>query len=125
MRKVFFSLVVLLMSISMSAQTPEKKEKILGEVSVPLSSLRLANDLVPYGYSQQTALPLIQALQIMSETPTQNLRGDKEKGSDTIVKDSKEEKVSFDYAKILADAKDFADGNEHLLALIYDKTCKK
>ena len=52
--------------------TPEKKEKILGEVSVPLSSLRLANDLVPYGYSQQTALPLIQALQIMSETPTQN-----------------------------------------------------
>lgn len=61
MRKVFFSLVVLLMSISMSAQTPEKKEKFLGEVSVPLSSLRLANDLVPYGYSQQTALPLIQA----------------------------------------------------------------
>lgn len=49
------------MSISMSAQTPEKKEKFLGEVSVPLSSLRLANDLVPYGYSQQTALPLIQA----------------------------------------------------------------
>lgn len=61
MRKGFFSLVVLLMSISMSAQTPEKKEKFLGEVSVPLSSLRLANDLVPYGYSQQTALPLIQA----------------------------------------------------------------
>ena len=45
----------------------------------------------------------------MSETPKQNLRGDKEKGSDTIVKDSK----------------DFADGNEHLLALIYGKTCKK
>ena len=61
----------------------------------------------------------------MSETPKQNLRGNKEKGSDTIVKDSKEEKVSFDYAKILADAKDFADGNEHLLALIYGKTCKK
>ena len=61
----------------------------------------------------------------MSETPKQNLRGDKKKRSDTIVKDSKEEKVSFDYAKILADSKDFADGNENLLALIYGKTCKK
>ena len=120
MRKFLFSLAVLLMSISMSAQTLEKKEQIQGEVSVPLSSLRLANDLVRYGYSQQSALPLIQALQIMAETPTQNLRGDKDKAGETVHKDSKDEKVSFDYARILADAKDFADGNEHLLALISD-----
>lgn len=118
MKKVFLVLALLLMGITMNAQTPEKKEQIQGEVSAPLSSLRLANDLVRYGYSQQSALPLIQALQIMGETPTQNLRGDKEQAKETAQKDSKEEKVSFDYAKILADAKEFAEGNEHLLALI-------
>ena len=117
MRKVLFSLAVLLMSISMSAQTTEKKEQIQGEVSVPLSSLRLANDLVRYGYAQQNALPLIQALEIMAETPTQELGSEKEKSTSTSTS-TKEEKVSFDFAKVLADAKEFADGDEHLLALI-------
>ena len=77
----------------------------------------MANELIRYGYAQQSALPLIQALEIMAETPTQEL-GSKKETSSAKATSKKEEKVSFDFAKILADAKEFADGDEHLLALI-------
>lgn len=117
MRKIILFLAVMLVSLSVGAQTDETKEELKGEVSAPLSSLKLANDLIRYGYAQQNALPLIQALEIMAETPTQALGTDKEK-STTTKTTSKEDKVSFDYAKVLADAKEFADGDEHLLALI-------
>lgn len=117
MRKVVFFLALMLVSISMSAQIQESKEELKGEVSAPLSSLKLANDLIRYGYAQQSALPLIQALGIMAETPTQELGSEKEKSTTTSTS-TKEEKVSFDFAKILTDAKEFADGDEHLLALI-------
>ncbi len=116
MRKVVFFLAMMLVGLSMNAQTQETKEELKGEVSAPLSFLKLANDLIRYGYAQQNALPLIQALEIMAETPTQELGSEKEKSTTTAT--SKEEKVSFDFAKVLADAKEFADGDEHLLALI-------
>lgn len=117
MRKVVFFLAFMLVCMSMSAQTQETKEELKGEVSAPLSSLKLANDLIRYGYAQQNALSLIQALEIMAETPTQEL-GSKTEKSTTTSTSTKEEKVSFDFANILADAKEFADGDEHLLALI-------
>lgn len=117
MRKIVFFLTMMLVSLSMNAQAQETKEKLKGEVSAPLSSLKLANDLIRYGYAQQNALPLIQALEIMAGTPTQELDSGKEESATTATS-AKEEKVSFDFAKVLADAKEFADGNEHLLALI-------
>lgn len=117
MRKIAFILAMMLVSLSISAQAQESKEELKGEVSAPLSSLKLANDLIRYGYAQQNALPLIQALEIMAETPTQELGSEKEKSTSTSTS-TKEEKVSFDFAKVLADAKEFADGDEHLLALI-------
>ncbi|MCF2602869.1 hypothetical protein JQM84_04055 [Parabacteroides distasonis] len=114
MKRVFLVFAVLLMGATAVAQTTETKEDLKGEVSVPLSSMRLANDLIRYGYAQQSALPLIQALEIMAETPTQTLRGEKENTQEA----SKDGTLSYDYNKIVADAKEFADGNEHLLALI-------
>lgn len=115
MRKIVVVVMAMFAGISMYAQTPEAKDELKGEISAPLSSLRLANDLIRYGYAQQKALPLIQALEIMAETPTQGLHGEKEKNGDVA---TKEEAVSFDYAKVLADAKDFAEGNETMLSLI-------
>lgn len=117
MRKVVLFLALILVSMSMNAQTQEPKEEFKGEVSASLSSLKLANDLIRYGYAQQSALPLIQALEIIAETPTQELGSEKEE-STTSSTSTKEEKISFDFAKILADAKEFADGDELLLALI-------
>ena len=117
MRKIMLLLAVMLVSFSVGAQTDETKEELKGEVSAPHSSLKLANDLIRYGYTQQNALPLIQALEIMAETPTQELGTEKENAATAKIS-SKEEKVSFDYSKVLNDAKEFADGDEHLLALI-------
>ena len=110
-------MAMMLVSLSISAQAQESKEELKGEVSALLSSLKLANDLIRYGYAQQNALPLISALEIMAETPTQELGSEKKKSTSTSTS-TKEEKVSFDFAKVLADAKEFADGDEHLLALI-------
>ena len=115
MKKIIFAFVALIACTAVYAQTPKTKEALKGEVSQPLSSMKLANDLIRYGYTQQTALPLIQALEIMAETPTQALRGEKEKANETAPKDAQ---LSFDYNKILTDAKEFSDGNEHLLAII-------
>lgn len=115
MKNLIITFVAMIVCSSVYAQTPETKEALKGEVSEQLSTLKLANDLVRYGYAHQSALPLIQALEIMAETPTQALHGEKEKTGEATSKDAQ---FSFDYRKILADAKEFADGNENLLAII-------
>ena len=95
MRKVAFFLALILVSLSISAQAQESKaeskEELKGEVSAPLSSLKLANDLIRYGYAQQSALPLIQALEIIAEPPTQEL-GSKKESSSAKATSKKEEK---------------------------------
>ena len=110
----------LLSASTLLAQNPEPKEELQGNVSPAISSLRLATDLVKYGYSQQSALPLIEALQIISENPTQPLKTDVERTDEgEIGKDaSKNGIVTLDFDTILADAKEFADGNETLLGLL-------
>ena len=91
-----------------------------GEASPAVSALRLATDLVKYGYSQQSALPLIDALQIISENPTQPLKAEVERVAEGEVGEDagKSGMVTLDFDTILADAKDFADGNEPLLSLL-------
>jgi hypothetical protein len=102
----------------MHAQTVEQKEVQKGDVSPAISALRLAADLVKYGYSQQSALPLIDALQIINENPTQVLNADVKGETSTPATDSKKGTVTLDFAKIVASAKEFADGDETMLKLI-------
>ena len=119
MKKVLFPVVILLMSSMTWAQNVEKKQKPNGEVSMALSAIRLASDLVKYGYAQQSALPLVEALQIMNENPTQPLTAKKEGVPvDTLKTDGKSCNVSLDYAAILASAKEFAEGDDTMLKLI-------
>lgn len=119
MKKILFSAVAMLLATAMCAQDIEKKDELKGEVSNSLSALRLANDLVKYGYAQQSALPLVEALQIMNDNPTQPLKADREGTEvDTSKSNGKSSTVSLDYDKILADAKEFAEGDETLLKLI-------
>ncbi len=108
----------LLCASTLSAQTPEPKEELKGNVSPAVSALRLAADLVRYGYSQQSALPLIDALQIISENPTQPLKSEVEGVVEVSEDADKSGMVTLDFNTILADAKDFADGNETLLGLL-------
>lgn len=110
----------LLCASTLSAQTPESKEELQGNASPAVSALRLASDLVRYGYSQQSALPLINALQIISENPTQPLKAEVERATKGEVGEDagKSGMVTLDFDTILADAKVFADGNETQLALL-------
>ena len=119
MKKILFTIVALLLSSATWAQEIEKKEDLQGEASASLSALRLATDLVKYGYAQQSALPLIEALEIINDNPTQSLNAEREGESvDTTQTDGKKGIVSMDTEAILKDAKEFADGDDVLLQLI-------
>lgn len=120
MKKILLSSIALVMLASASwAQEIKEKEEIKGEVSSSLSALRLATDLVKYGYAQQSALSLAEALQIINENPTQPLKAEREGAAADISKsEGKSGKISLDYDKILADAKAFADGDETITKLL-------
>ena len=119
MKKLFLLSAFALFTFGTSAQEIEKKDELKGEVSSSLSSLRLASDLVKYGYAQQSALPLIEALQIMNENPTQPLKSERTgEDVDTSNNDGKSSQVSLDYGKILADAKELAADDELLMKLL-------
>lgn len=121
MRKITLLMLSLLCASTLLAQTSEQKEKLHGNASPAVAALRLASDMVRYGYSQQSALPLIAALQIISQNPTQLLKAEVERGVEgKIISDDagKRGMVTLDFNTILADAKDFADGNESLLSTL-------
>ena len=119
MKKIIFSILTVLSFISMNAQEIPAKEALQGNVSQEVAALRLATELVKYGYAQQSALPLIDALQIISEIPIQALDASKvgEAVIDSVAVEKKS-KISFNYQSILAGAKKFADGDDNLLAII-------
>lgn len=119
MKKYVLSFVLALMASLSWAQEIEKKTELKGEVSLGVNALKLATDLVKYGYEQQSALPLIQALQIIAENPTQPLKATREGSNvDTTKNDGKKGYVSLDFNEIVTKAKEFADGDETMTALI-------
>ena len=118
MKKIALLLSALLITTTVWAQEIEKKEELKGEASPEFRAMRLAGDLVKYGYEQQSAFTLIDAMQILIDNPTQPLKVDME-GSQTINQgDVKNGTITFDFDKLLADAKQFADGDETTLKLI-------
>lgn len=119
MKKLILSMCLFAVSFAAIAQTIETKPEIKGESSESLAAVRLANDLLRYGYTNQSTLALLDALQIFSENPTQKLNTTREGTAvDESNMEGKKAKVSFDYETVLADAKKFANGDPNLLALI-------
>ena len=119
MKKVFLFVSMIAVAISGIAQTVEKKPEIKGETSESLAAVKLANQILRYGYENKSTLALINALQILSENPTQAFNATKQgEAVDETKNDGKKAKVSFDYESVLADAKAFAEGDPNLLALI-------
>ncbi len=106
-------------TISGMAQTVEDKPEVKGETSESLAAVKLANQVLRYGYENKSTLALLDALQIFSENPTQALNATKKGDAvDESKTDGKKAKVAFDYDTVLADAKTFADGDPNMLALI-------
>ena len=118
MKKILLITTVLLGCLAAKAQDIPEKPEVKGEPSNEMSALRLASDLVKYGYAQQSALPLIDALNIIIENPTQPLNADKEAEDVAIETSDKNGNITLDFAEIIASAKQFADGDETLMALL-------
>ncbi len=119
MKKILFILSMVAVAFSSMAQKVEEKPEVKGETSESLAAVKLANQILRYGYENKSTLALLDALQIFSENPTQAFKAYKEgEAVDENKTDGKKAKVSFDYESVLADAKAFADGDPNLLALI-------
>ena len=119
MKKLFVILIGVLICNSVLAQEVPTKESVEGAKSEALTNLRLAADLVKYGYKQQEALPLIQALEIINNTETQPLEAETDGSqADTSSDAGKNGFVTMDAKKILADAKKFANGDKSLDKLL-------
>lgn len=119
MKKLILFVSMLVLTLGTKAQAVEEKPALKGESSEALAAVRLANDLLRYGYTNQSTLALIDALQIFSENPTQRLNVTREGSEvDESNMEGKKARVAFDYDTVLADAKKFAAGDENLLALI-------
>ncbi len=115
MRKLFSLLIVMLLAVT-AAYAHVKKDEAKPEDS-SVAHIKLANELAKYGYETYSASALIEAAQILSEVQTQGLDGIKyEQGKGT---DEKSENASdgITVAKLVKDAKEFADGDVTLLAL--------
>ena len=78
MKKLVLFVSIIALTIGAMAQTIEEKPALKGESSESLAAIRLANDLLRYGYENQSTLALIDALQIFSENPTQQLNTTRE-----------------------------------------------
>lgn len=119
MKKSLLGLAMAAVAISGMAQKVEAKPEVQGVASESLAAVSLANQLLRYGYENKSTLALLDALQILSENPTQPLNATKEgEAVDETDTMGKKAAVSFDYDTVLADAKKFADGDANLLALI-------
>ena len=118
MKKIALLLSALLMSTAVWAQEIEKKEELKGEASPEFRAMRLAGNLVKYGYEQQSAFTLMDAMQILIDNPTQPLKVDMDGSQDFNKGDIKNGVITFDFDKLLADARTFADGDAITLKLI-------
>ena len=119
MKKIILFLSMAALTMSGMAQTVEDKPEVKGETSESLAAVKLANQILRYGYENQSTLALLDALQIFSENPTQALNATKQgEAVDETKSEGKKAAVHFDYETVLADAKTFADGDPNLLALI-------
>lgn len=115
MKKILAILCLCVLSIVAFAQ--EEKPESNKVASPELSALQTAAGLAKYGYANFSASALVEAAKIFSETQTQPMAVEAERGKTETV-ESKDNNVSFDPAQLLADAKKFAGKDKVLLAYI-------
>lgn len=113
MKKLILSCFALF-ALTAWAQEIPAKEELNGTASQEVSALRLANDLIKYGHSQQLALPLVNAIQIIVDTPSQPSTATMTEGESA----QKDGGVAFDLKALIDEAKMYADGDNNTLAII-------
>lgn len=103
--KQLFISVAMLFAVPAFAQEPQAPADVnTRDLSQEFQLLKMADDLVAYGRQTQSALPLIQAVQIFQKL--------------NVADEADRPANPFSESQLLADATKFADGNKSLLALI-------
>lgn len=97
--------------------TAQEKTDSAQPQSEAISQIRLANQLAKYGYENYSAPALIEAARILSQVETQDLKSElfTPGEGDESAKDSAKPEITPE--NLLASAREFADGDETLLAL--------
>ena len=113
MKRILLSMGIAMLALASWAQTNQATDVKPSAPSADQAALQLAASLVNYGTQTQQALPFIQALQIIKNTHFQDLALTKE--GETPNKPGTQ---LLDYNAVLAQAKEFAAGDAHLLAVI-------
>jgi len=123
MKKVFLSLLIAAIMSANFVYSQEQKQEVpekKGEIVAPspaMQTIILAGQLTKYGYENNSASALIQAAELYLSVGLTEFKPDSlviGKGEET----KKDEYVSHDPQKILADAKTLADGDQVLLSMI-------
>lgn len=117
MKKLILSFAALVAFAGAYAQDAEQKEPQPSQPSAELASMQLASELVQYGNKHKSALPLIDAMQIIVDTQTQPLTGDEGKEADENA-EAKAGITVVNFSDVAAKAKEYADGDATLLAMV-------
>lgn len=110
-------LILCLCGLSVAASAQEEKPESDKAISAEMSALQTAAGLAKYGYANYSASALAEAAKIFSETQTQSLEVEAERGKTETVAD-KDNAVSFDPRQLLEDAKKFAGKDKVVLAYV-------
>ena len=116
--KKFLLAAMAFCSITAGAWAQDESKEAIGQASEASQSFQLAASLSTYGYANKSALPLIQAAQIVKESGMKETQEKTEDSGTAKQSDQKKGEISLDVTKLLADAKKFAAGDKTLLALI-------
>lgn len=116
MKKILLSLALLLSVGTICAQ--EQKEELKAPLSEKTSNLSLAIDLARYGYKNQSPIALVQAAQIVMENGFEKTTREVEGNKEVADIDTKLPPVDLEPTKLLADARQLAGKDKHLLAIV-------
>lgn len=97
--------------------TAQEKTNTAQPQSEAISDIRLANQLAKYGYENYSASALIEAARILLEVETQDLKSESFTPGEGDESEKASAKPEFTPENLLSSAKEFADGDEILLAL--------
>ncbi len=109
-----FAAAVFMQACTSGQQDAEQKDVIDANPSAEVSALKLANEMIKYGYEQQSALSLLSGAQILLETEYDQLREKKDGPAVDESEGEKKSRVSYNIESILNDATEMAEGDENV-----------
>lgn len=118
MKKLFLAAAMTAMAVFAFADDAPKAEEKKEEVQLDenIQNIRLASELAEYGYANDSASALLQAAEILAQTPTQKKDDVKVTKEGTSVENPDKATKEFTAESLVADAKKLAGKDKNLLA---------